>query len=167
MKKDHHQTAALKQVRFRGIVLEKVEGFFQPAQHGLGHAVVQYGRNRLDGIPGKVTHMKCDTALDSLHGIQAAVLRNVGRLGGPRRKGAHPGHDQQQAFSVQGAGKLTLKQILQGVDFICGQGRIGFNKVNETGFEIVVAARYRDDAAKKLAARIPGPPCTTIAGGSS
>jgi hypothetical protein len=84
-------------------------------QHAFGHAVVQQRRRWPRAAAGSSAalppsrppfslHPVFDRALDAAHG-QAAVVRDVGGLGGPGRDGAQAGRDDEglaARFAVEG-----------------------------------------------------------------
>ncbi|EHP40252.1 hypothetical protein OR16_26678 [Cupriavidus basilensis OR16] len=106
--------------------------------HGFGHAIEQVGGHRGTGAgiqrlaPAQqallADHGDLDAALDSVHVLEAAVMRDVGRLAGPRRDGAEA-RDHHKAITVGlclerraigqqrgDAGAVVLRQRHVGVD---------------------------------------------------
>src|SRR3954469_1294639 len=82
-------------------MLEPLLRTIERMQHRLRHAVM-YQRHDgalLRGIK-RISRTRAEVigqaALDAVYGVKAARVRDIGRLGGPRRNGPEPGHHQQQ-----------------------------------------------------------------------
>ena len=86
--------------RPRRHVLEELRRLVEGREHGLGHAVVEQcgnaGLGRVDG--------ERRAALDALHGLEAAVAGDVGRLRRPGRDRAEARHDQVGRALQRGCG---------------------------------------------------------------
>ena len=82
--------------RPRRDVAEKLLGVVERGQHGLGHAVVQRRGERVAlGAPFYLERVG-QAALDPQHLGQAAIARDVGRLGRPGRNRSQARHRQEK-----------------------------------------------------------------------
>ncbi len=86
--------------------VEQPAGLVERAQHRLGHAVVQRG-GHVARRAGQVIGL---AALDAADGLQAAVARDVGRLGRPGRKRAQARHHEDQLALRRGREAAAVVQ---------------------------------------------------------
>ncbi|CPO39864.1 Uncharacterised protein [Bordetella pertussis] len=126
--------------RLAGQRLEQRLAVERAVDHGLGHAVVQavgrarqhVGVERLGAQQAafgrqRVTH----AALDAAHGVQATIVRDIGRLAGPRRHRPQARNDQQlQALGRRLGGRRAVVQQLRQTRLLFGrQGAVGMDEM--------------------------------------
>ena len=94
-------------------------------KNGLGHAVVNLGRN-LGACTGRhgtfKLHIISNSAFDALDGRETANVSDIGRLGAPRADGTRTrAHHEEFAFESLGfAGRTVMQHLLQGFGFCIG-----------------------------------------------
>ena len=84
-------------------LMEQAFGGLERIQDGLGHAVVQRIRRAPAGPRNHRRQSERDAALDPLHRVEAAMVRDVGGLRRPGRDRPQPGdHDEHLAVDLLG-----------------------------------------------------------------
>ncbi len=123
----------------RGLVREQARGLAASQQHRLRHTVEQRRRERAQLVRGKLLRRgqgPHDATLDAQHRIQAADMRNVGRLarpGGNRAETRH--HDELLSGRRTGIGVFARpvgQQPLQQRLFAGIESAGGVDEMNET-----------------------------------
>ena len=110
-------------------MLEQARCILERLEHGFGHAVVQQrGDFRAAGID-----VVSRTPLDAPHAREAAVARDVGRLGRPRRDGAEPGHDEKQRPVRRLRRRAVFKQPLEDLRLALAERARHLDEVPEPG----------------------------------
>ena len=128
----------------RGLQLGEQLAGLAAVQHGaLGHAVVQQGCQGLQAVRVQGLGLAQQTAFerdavfgDALHppDRQAAVVGDVGGLGGPGRDGAETRrHHDGRAGGAAGSRLTILQQCRQPLHFRAGRGVVGYHQVDKTG----------------------------------
>ena len=95
-------------------------------ENGLGHAVVNLGRDFFAGTGRHRTfelHIVSDGAFDALDSREAADVSNIGRLGAPRADSTRTrAHHKEFAFKSLGfAGRTVVQHLLQSFGFRIGE----------------------------------------------
>ena len=119
---------------------EQAGGLFEPAQHDLGHAVVQQlGDGGHIGLAQFTADIEGSTALQALDVLQAAVVGDVAGLARPGRDGAETRHDQEQATAglLYRHARAVLEQarehmLLVGTQLAVNLGEMGEFSVQTT-----------------------------------
>ena len=115
--------------RARRDMLEQARCIVQRAEHGLRHAIVQQrGDFRAAG-----SDVISRTPLDAPHARQAAVARDVGRLGRPRRDGAEPGNDEKQRAELRLRRRAIVKQPLEDLRLAFAERALHLDEMPEPG----------------------------------
>ncbi len=81
-------------------------------EHRLGHAVVKKLKDPAAVERGVARKKPRGPTLDAPDRFEAASVRDIGRLGGPRRNRPQARHDEQHATATRGRGLAVLKQLL-------------------------------------------------------
>ncbi len=133
--------------RRRLVALEQLGGVAGIAEHRLGHAVVEGGLDAREGLLGEHAlelHPVGDAALDATDLRQAAVVGDIGGLGGPGRLGADARHHQEQlplaARLAQALVGAVVEQPRQHRRFVVGELAVMVDEVH-------VLRRERGDIA--------------------
>ena len=134
----HHQrvTTAGKDVHggqgLRGVVLEQGMGSVGVIEHRLGHAVVD---RRQDGfaVAGIEAAAQIEAeggaALDTNDLVEAALVGDVGGLGGPGRDRAQARRHHQQAAGRRSAFRVGTQQVHQAGQLVGGQRSGDFREI--------------------------------------
>ena len=119
---------------------EQAGGLFQPAQHDLGHAVVQQlGDAGGVGIAQFTGNVVGDAALQATNDFQAAVVGDVAGLARPWRDGAETRHDQEQATGrlLHRDARAVLEQARKHLLLVGGQIAVNFGEMSEFSVQTI------------------------------
>ncbi|SPU80533.1 Uncharacterised protein [Burkholderia multivorans] len=154
--------------------VEQVFRVVARSHHAFGHPVMQRGRDRGARVVGQrllaaeqarlQRDRELDAALDAAHVREAAVLRDVGRLAGPRRHRAEARqHDEGLERPFLGRRLERRAVVHQRIDARAVVGRQRFGRVDE----MQVLAAHRDDVGVDLPERVEQTGLTEIGEGRS
>lgn len=154
--------------------VEQVLRVVARGDHAFGHPVMQRGRDGCARVVGQrllaaeqarlQRDREFDAALDATHLREAAVLRDVGRLAGPRRNRAEARqHDEGLGRALLGRRLERRAVVHQRVDAGAVVGRQRLGRIDE----VQELAAHRDDVGVDLPERVEQTGLTEIGEGRS